>query len=63
VGVSPDQNPDMGVFWVFLIDRDVELVVHPDRNGSHLMPYTASQPAYIEAIAHLSLVVAMQFSS
>ena len=43
--------------------HDVELVVHLDGNGAHLVSDAASQPAYIEAIAHFSLVVAMQFAS
>ena len=47
----------------FNAQDDVELVIHFDHNGSHLVSNATAQPAHIEAIAHLSLVVAMQFSS
>ena len=52
-----------------LVDRgldthyDDELVVHLDADRSHLVFDTTFQPAHIESIAHLSFVVAMQFSS
>ena len=42
---------------------DVELVVHLDCDRPHLMLEAGTEPANVEAVAHLSLVVAVQFAS
>src|SRR3990172_8304803 len=42
---------------------EIELVVHFDRDGSHLVFDTSTDPAFVEAVPHLSLVVAIQFAS
>ena len=36
----------------------VEFIVQLDRNGSHLMFEATSQPALVEAVTHLALVIA-----
>jgi hypothetical protein len=41
----------------------VELVIQLDGDGTHLVFDARTQPAYVEAIAHFSLVVAMQFAA
>lgn len=47
----------------FNAQDDVELVVQLDGHRPHLMFDTAAQPTLVEATAHLSLVVAMQFAA
>src|SRR5512141_3203391 len=40
-----------------------ELIVHFDREWSHLMLDARAQPTLIEAITHLALVVAIEFAT
>ena len=42
---------------------NVELVVHLDGDGTHLMLDTRTQKTHVEAIAHFSLVVAVQLAT
>ena len=46
----------------FNTQNDIELVIHLDAYRPHLMLQPCSQPPFVETIAYLVLVVAMQFA-
>ena len=41
----------------------IELIVHFDRDWSHLVLDACADPAFVKAITHFTLVVAIEFTS